>query len=256
MADMGNIKKEITIPNRIFLKGFHPSTKEVEIEMVFRGYGKVLETKIIRDPMSGNNKGFGFVTFDSQIVAEEVLEKVKTITLNGVEVSVGPAKIRRRPPKLYRTPVPPPPPPPPHHPPPPMAWCHVAPDGLFTYNTFNQQAIQYPLQPPSPGAEGALRHQLPPYEIPPFDCRPFMMPEAMVPEMMTEGNFPTTPPPFVPAPILSPVYSSSSSPPASFNEGQDAHVQYTSCPAANLKGQKYVFLTTTPGKVKRVIVGS
>lgn len=97
-SDMTNIHKEITIDNRIFLKGFKLETKEEEVENIFKAYGDIVETKIIRDTYNGQSKGFGFVTFDSQQVAQEVLEKVQSIQIGDTEITVGPAKIRRLPP--------------------------------------------------------------------------------------------------------------------------------------------------------------
>lgn len=97
-SDMGNIHKEIIIDNRIFLKGFHVDTKEEDLENIFKTYGSIVETKIIRDTFSGQNRGFGFITFDSQQVAQDVLSSVKSVQLDNVEVTVGPAKIRRNPP--------------------------------------------------------------------------------------------------------------------------------------------------------------
>ena len=102
-SDMGNIHKEIVIDNRIFLKGFHLDTKEDELENMFKTYGTIVETKIIRDTFTGQNRGFGFITFDSQHVAQDVLSSVKSVIIDGVEVTVGPAKIRRNPPvKSFR----------------------------------------------------------------------------------------------------------------------------------------------------------
>jgi len=97
-SDMTNIHKEITIDNRIFLKGFKLETKEEEVENIFKAYGDIVETKIIRDTFNGQSRGFGFVTFDSQQVAQEVLNKVQSIQIGDTEITVGPAKIRRLPP--------------------------------------------------------------------------------------------------------------------------------------------------------------
>lgn len=78
-SDMANIHKEITIDNRIFLKGFKLETKEEEVENIFKAYGDIVETKIIRETFSGQSKGYGFITFDSQQVAQEVLTKVNAL---------------------------------------------------------------------------------------------------------------------------------------------------------------------------------
>lgn len=97
-SDVGNIHKEITIDNRIFLKGLKLDTKEEDLQNIFCTYGAIVETKIIRDNMNGQSKGFGFITFDSQQVAQEVLSKVQSIQLDDTEITVGPAKMRRLPP--------------------------------------------------------------------------------------------------------------------------------------------------------------
>ena len=56
---MTNIHKEITIDNRIFLKGLRPDTKEEDLENIFKTYGAIVETKIIRDNFDGRSKGYG-----------------------------------------------------------------------------------------------------------------------------------------------------------------------------------------------------
>ena len=133
MADMENIHKEITIPNRIFLKGFDVSTEEEDLQNIFAKYGSIVETNIIRDQRTKQSKGYGFITFDSQQVAEKVVETIKSVEVNGTEVVVGKAKIRRRPPTAKY-----------FHPDfanqPPTTLVSVSPDGLFT---FHQPNIPY-----------------------------------------------------------------------------------------------------------------
>jgi len=176
-SDMTNIHKEITIDNRIFLKGFKLETKEEEVENIFKAYGDIVETKIIRDTFNGQSRGFGFITFDSQQVAQEVLNKVQSIQIGDTEITVGPAKIRRLPPfgKSFRNRyiqngvhqpnfIPPP-----HHhqnqahqqaaaqyysmP------CFVSPDGMFTWLPNNGGGSPYQKLPYYPDASGGYYQQ-------------------------------------------------------------------------------------------------
>lgn len=104
MADMGNIHKCIPILNRVYFKGFPETTTEEEAELVFEQYGKIIDVNIIRDKITGESKGYGFITFDSQQCATKVIEEIKTVDMGGQEVTVGPAKIRRQPPRTFYLP--------------------------------------------------------------------------------------------------------------------------------------------------------
>jgi len=98
-TDMTNIHKEITIDNRIFLKGLRLDTKEEDLENIFKTYGAIVETKIIRDNFDGRSKGFGFITFDSQQVAQDILRDVQSIQTDDMEITIAPAKMKRLPPQ-------------------------------------------------------------------------------------------------------------------------------------------------------------
>ena len=98
-TDMTNIHKEITIDNRIFLKGLRPDTKEEDLENIFKTYGAIVETKIIRDNFDGRSKGYGFITFDSQQVTQDILRDVQSIQTDDMEITIAPAKIKRLPPQ-------------------------------------------------------------------------------------------------------------------------------------------------------------
>jgi RNA recognition motif-containing protein len=100
-GDMGNIHKEITISNRIHLNGFSQETTVEDLEREFRKHGDIIDSIIIEDRATGQSKGYGFITFDSQNKCEKVLAEVKSVIINGCEVTVQPAKIRRRPPKSH-----------------------------------------------------------------------------------------------------------------------------------------------------------
>ena len=170
-SDMTNIHKEITIDNRIFLKGFKLETREEEVENIFKAYGDIVETKIIRDSFNGQSRGFGFVTFDSQQVAQEVLNKVQSLQIGDTEITVGPAKIRRLPPfgKPFRNRYPNDVQPSNFIPPHPQNQSHqphyysmpayiVSPDGMFTWLP-NNAAAPYQKFPYYPDASGGYYQQ-------------------------------------------------------------------------------------------------
>ena len=83
---------DVEIPNRIFVKGFSKETTEDDLINFFEIYGIVIEANIIRDKQ-GLSKGYGFVTFDSQTIAESV-KLEGTVPFKDREVIIGHAKIR------------------------------------------------------------------------------------------------------------------------------------------------------------------
>jgi len=146
MADMGNIHKEIIIPNRIYLQGIQPDTTEEELENKFRKYGSIIETRIIRDRITGEKKDYAFITFDSQQVAENVKATCKSVDIHGTEIIVGTAKIQRRPKffNRYNGNM--------NQPPTPRyvsVPCTVSADGLYS---FHQQLLPicFPVEPGVP----------------------------------------------------------------------------------------------------------
>ena len=91
---------DVEIPNRIFVKGFSKDATDEEIKTFFETYGIVRDTKIVRDK-NGASKGYAFVTFDSQEIAEKVkdIERMKS---GDRDIVIGPAKIRKKRPVFGR----------------------------------------------------------------------------------------------------------------------------------------------------------
>jgi len=83
----------LEIPNRVFLGGVPSETTEMELEMFFADFGEVKDVRIVTDRITGECKGYGFVTFDEN---EDIsgLVKRKSITMKGKKVRVRKA-IRR-----------------------------------------------------------------------------------------------------------------------------------------------------------------
>ena len=73
--------------NKVYVGNLSFNTTEQEIEELFGQYGKITEVALIRDRISNQLKGFGFITFDSQQEAEAAL------ALNGKEFLGRPLKV-------------------------------------------------------------------------------------------------------------------------------------------------------------------
>ncbi|KAL7745452.1 hypothetical protein ACLKA6_015459 [Drosophila palustris] len=78
------------IPNRIFVGGISRDTSEYDLMVVFSAYGKVRSTKIIVNP-DGLNKGYGFVTFETEEEAQRLQSVCKYIILRNRRLNIAPA---------------------------------------------------------------------------------------------------------------------------------------------------------------------
>ena len=85
---------DVEIPNRVFVKGFPKDAVEEDLVTYFKSFGIVRDTKVVRDK-SLISKGYGFVTFDSQGIAEEV-RAMGSVKYEDIDMVIGPAKIRKK----------------------------------------------------------------------------------------------------------------------------------------------------------------
>ncbi|XP_065668748.1 protein boule-like [Hydra vulgaris] len=83
----------LEIPNRVFLGGIPTETTELELELFFSDYGLVKDVRIVTDRVTGECKGYGFVTFDENEDINELVVK-KSINMKGKKLRVRKA-IRR-----------------------------------------------------------------------------------------------------------------------------------------------------------------
>ncbi|KAK0406077.1 hypothetical protein QR680_018382 [Steinernema hermaphroditum] len=60
------------VPGRVFIGGLPHDASELELHSLFSEHGNVRHVKIMRYPLNGRSKGFGFVTFDSDEEAQLV----------------------------------------------------------------------------------------------------------------------------------------------------------------------------------------
>ncbi|XVF17482.1 hypothetical protein REPUB_Repub10bG0126200 [Reevesia pubescens] len=75
-VDVKPAEPQIQISNRkIFVGGLPPNIKLEEFKEYFGSYGTITDAVIIYDKETHNFRGFGFVTYDSEEAAENVLQK-------------------------------------------------------------------------------------------------------------------------------------------------------------------------------------
>jgi len=128
---------DVEIPNRVFVKGFPREATADDLFTFFEEYGQVLECRIVADRY-GCSKGFGFVTFDSQNIAEKVKEMERINYSEDVELVIGPARIRKK--KYYLLPATP------QYMPAPPQQMYTA-DGNVVWTTAVPQSQSMSLQP-------------------------------------------------------------------------------------------------------------
>lgn len=83
------------------MTGIHPRLEESEITRLFEKYGEVEKCQIMRDPHSGESRGFGFVKMVTSEMADAALEGLRGETIEGRTLNIEKAR-RARP----RTPTP------------------------------------------------------------------------------------------------------------------------------------------------------
>jgi len=71
---------------KIFVGGIPISLSNAEFRKYFEEFGRVLETQVMTDRESGRSRGFGFVTYEDERMADKVLRTVHTIHGKPVEV--------------------------------------------------------------------------------------------------------------------------------------------------------------------------
>jgi len=144
---------------KIFVGGIPISLSNTEFRKYFEVFGKVLETQVMTDRESGRSRGFGFVTYEDERMAERVLKTVHTIHGKPVEV-------KRAEPKKIEQPQ-------------PVHLMHVNPvtagavyvPHAFPYaagTVYGPQAVYSAPMPYDPAyfvpAQGGLVYLHPPYE--------------------------------------------------------------------------------------------
>ena len=72
----------------IYVGNLDNKVNEDDLKKIFEEYGNVLETKIITDKYSGKSKGFGFISMDNTIEANNAIKDLNGTTLKDNEIVV------------------------------------------------------------------------------------------------------------------------------------------------------------------------
>jgi RNA recognition motif-containing protein len=87
--------------SNLFVTGIHPRLEESEITRLFEKYGEVEKCQIMKDPHSGESRGFGFVKMVTSEQADAAMEGLRGEVIEGRTLNIEKAR-RARP----RTPTP------------------------------------------------------------------------------------------------------------------------------------------------------
>jgi RNA recognition motif-containing protein len=72
--------------------GFHVTDED--LKKLFAGYGEVTSAKVITDKISGKSRGFGFVEMPVEAAAQQAMQELEGIEVEGRTISVSIAKPR------------------------------------------------------------------------------------------------------------------------------------------------------------------
>ncbi|KAK3995085.1 putative RNA-binding protein C25G10.01 [Cladorrhinum sp. PSN332] len=87
--------------SNLFVTGIHPRLEESEVSRLFEKYGEVEKCQIMKDPHTGESRGFGFVKMVTSDMADAAIEGLRGEVIEGRTLSIEKAR-RARP----RTPTP------------------------------------------------------------------------------------------------------------------------------------------------------
>jgi RNA recognition motif-containing protein len=64
------------VKDKVFVGGLEYSLSDEDFRKHFEQYGSVKEAQIVRDPMTGKSKGFGFVTYHKDSIAKKLITEI------------------------------------------------------------------------------------------------------------------------------------------------------------------------------------
>ena len=82
--------------NRLFVGGLVYEMSEDRLREVFAEYGTVESARVITDRMTGRSRGFGFVEMSSDSEAQEAIDNLDGVTVDGRRVTVNVARPQQR----------------------------------------------------------------------------------------------------------------------------------------------------------------
>ena len=73
---------------RIYIGNMNFGTNEETLSLTFSKYGKVLSSEVIKDKVTNQSKGFGFVEMESEEDAKKAIAGLNGINLEGRKLRV------------------------------------------------------------------------------------------------------------------------------------------------------------------------
>lgn len=83
-------KREPLTPAKLFVGGLSWETTTQELQIAFSNFGRVTDAAVICDRSTGRSRGFGFVTFEKHVDADEAIKQ-----MDGRELDGRPLKVNR-----------------------------------------------------------------------------------------------------------------------------------------------------------------
>ncbi|CAG9311352.1 unnamed protein product [Blepharisma stoltei] len=76
----------------LYITNLSYSAKEEDLQKTFEDYGKIVDFKIIKDPISNKSRGFGFVTYENPEDADKAKNELNNSNVGGRELRVEKAR--------------------------------------------------------------------------------------------------------------------------------------------------------------------
>ncbi|XP_028752729.1 organelle RRM domain-containing protein 6, chloroplastic [Neltuma alba] len=80
---------------RLFVSRLSFFTTDSQLRKLFSQFGIITEARLVKDPKTQRPKGFGFVSYESEIEAEKAMNAMNGRIMDGRLIFVEPAKATR-----------------------------------------------------------------------------------------------------------------------------------------------------------------
>lgn len=87
VGDLGS-EKEAPPENVLFVCKLNPATEEEDLEIIFSQFGKVVGCEIIRDRVTNDSLGFGFIEFGDKAACEKAYLKMDAVVIDDRRIHV------------------------------------------------------------------------------------------------------------------------------------------------------------------------
>ena len=97
--DGGPVKQDVVYKypkSKIFVGGLDFRLTNEELKQHFSDFGEIESAVILKDINTGQSRGFGFVTFCDEAVAQDLILNVHSTTINGRKVDIKSAEPKQR----------------------------------------------------------------------------------------------------------------------------------------------------------------